>query len=470
MRACTYVLAFVLAAVQGSATPAPWERTEAREPCAAFTTLRSPYVGETHVHTKFSFDAVQSGINHGPREAYQFAQGQALDLPIGTTGSRTVQLRRPLDFTAVTDHAETFGEIRICLTEGLSGHDSTDCSDFRSVIPVESASAPGGPFLGYLVDRFPVRVDFCGVDGSNCRAEASPVWQEMQDAAEQFYDRSSACGFTTFVAYEYSGFPGFRNLHRNVIFRNEVVPVLPTSHVEAPTPELLWTALEIQCLQAGTGCDVLAIPHNSNLSDGTMFLAGNGLTAEAAAFRAELEPVVEIVQHKGESECHSLLSPADELCGFEKKSWDFLGGAYVGFAFVPETTGFVRTALMEGLLHEERMGANPFRFGVIGATDTHNATPGLTNEEDYADSGHTGTRDATPELQLTPIDGVAVLGDRKHHLDALLRTPHAVGDASVARSRQTRAAPGAVAPYFHWQGILVYAFKTAFLEEFWFHC
>lgn len=406
-------LATVLGAAACWANPAPWERTETRAPCTSFSTLRAPYFGETHVHTEFSFDAVSGGINHGPRDAYRFAAGQSLALPAGT-GSRTVQLQRPLDFAAVTDHSEFFGEVQVCLVPGLPGYDSTDCQTFRAAIPqTDQQSSPGVQLFGIrLTSLTPSRFPFCS--GGDCAIQASLVWQDMQAAAEEFYDRSADCSFTSFVGYEYTGNPNVQNIHRNVIFRNESVPALPISYFEEPTPQGLWAQLRSQCTDAGSGCDVLAIPHNSNLSNGIMFLPENAdsspLTAGDAAERAAMEPLVEVYQHKGDSECHPLLSPGDEQCGFEKWTSDRIGVPPGIFGpFIPEGGSFVRNTLMEGIAQEEQLGVNPFRFGLIGATDSHNATPGLVDERDYGGAGHLGLRDSTPELQLVPL-GFGVVG------------------------------------------------------------
>ena len=269
-------------AAAAHATPAPWTRTETRADCASFDRFRQPHFGDTHIHTAYSSDAVFAGTREDPRGAYRFAQGQAIGLPpydAQGNPTRTAQLRRPLDFTAVTDHAEQFGEMQICLTPGLPGHDSAECVAARDQIaaplPPLPTLLPPLPviqfLLGYGITSPPQRFSWCGPAGEACLEQASLVWQDTQAAAEQFYDRTSACAFTSFVAYEWSGQPGGNNLHRNVIFRNEVVPALPISFMEEPTPQGLWGQLEAQCLQGLAGCDVLAIPHNPNVSGGLMF-------------------------------------------------------------------------------------------------------------------------------------------------------------------------------------------------------
>jgi len=408
VRRAALAAALGLAAAVHAVEPAPWERTETREPCAARAPLRNPYFGDTHVHTAYSFDAVSGGIELGPRDAYRFAQGEAVVLPPG----RTVRLGRPLDFTMVSDHAELFGEVRSCLTPGLPGYDDAICQRYRADIPQTGPGTSAGIAqlaLPYVTVFAPARFPFCGPDGEVCLGQSSLVWDDVRAAAEEFYDRTAACRFTTFVGYEWSGNPGLANLHRNVMFRNAIVPALPVTYVEEPTPQGLWDALRRVCLDGLPGCDVLAIPHNSNLSNGRMFLPehadGTPIDGAAAAFRAAMEPVVEITQHKGDSECRPGVLTNDEQCAYEKWSSAQIGAPPSGTF---PALSFVRNALKEGLVQEARVGANPFRLGLIGSTDTHGATPGATREDDYV--GHLGLRDATRELMLQPIAGFGVIG------------------------------------------------------------
>ncbi|MBW2548822.1 MAG: DUF3604 domain-containing protein, partial [Deltaproteobacteria bacterium] len=166
------------------------------------------------------------------------------------------QLRRPLDFAAATDHAEFFGEFRVCTIPGHDGFDSDFCVRYREQIEVsqdaDRLGEPGAPLprvffdiAAKLILPNPTRFPLCGTDDEDCIAETSMVWEDEQAAAEEFYDR---CTFTTFAAYEWTGNPGGANIHRNVIFRNAVVPALPISYFEAPTPQQLWSALDSQRL------------------------------------------------------------------------------------------------------------------------------------------------------------------------------------------------------------------------------
>lgn len=381
--------------------------------CPDHNPLRNPYVGELHVHTAYSFDSILAGVTAGPRDTYRFAQGESLALPPFAPGSaqRTTRLRRPLDFTAVTDHAEFFGEFRVCTIPGYDGFDSDFCVRYREQIEVSQDAdllqEPGGPLPRVFADialkltqPAPTRFPLCGPDDEDCIAETSVVWEDVRAAAEEFYDR---CAFTTFAGYEWTGNPGGANIHRNVIFRNDVVPELPTSYFDAPKPQQLWSALDSQCLSSLPDCDVLSIPHSSNFSQGLMFepinADGSPLTKEDAEFRAAIEPLVEIHQHKGNSECKVGLLTNDEDCGFETYEKAGIIDPSMPDAFVPPLS-FVRNGLKEGLVQDEVIGANPFEVGFIGAADTHNATAGATHEGDYRKTGHIGALDWEPARLL----------------------------------------------------------------------
>jgi hypothetical protein len=245
---------------------------------------------------------------------------------------------------------------------------------------------------------------------SDCAEGASAFWNDLQQAAEEHYDRSSACRFTTFVGYEYTDAPDHKNLHRNVIFRNDRVTELPISTYDTGTrnfPEL-WRRLRAQCIDAGTGCDVLAIPHNSNLSGGLMF--PDPADPTQARDRLFFEPLVELTQHKASSECRfdrlagRGLDTEDELCDFEQAKADNLAmlGTVEGEIRTERAQpvslddfgrrNMVRNALKDGLSLGRTDGLNPFKFGFIGSTDTHSATAGGAEEDNYV--GHLGQRDS----------------------------------------------------------------------------
>jgi hypothetical protein len=375
----------------GAGSPTP---LDVREPCAEHDPLRRPLFGDLHVHTALSHDASTQATRNLPRDAYRFAQGEPLGIqPYAADGSamRTLQLDRPLDFAAVTDHAELLGELRVCDTRGLPGYDAWLCRLHRRwprasffLISTHVARGTGR------------RMGFCGPDGSLCLEAAVTPWNEIRSAAEAAYDRSAACRFTSFVGYEWTASIVGRNLHRNVIFRNARVPALPTSYYEATTHEELWAALREQCTEAGIDCDALVIPHNSNLSAGLMFRLEDDLSADQARERSWWEPVVEVMQHKGDSECLWEPGGADEECAFEQLPFDSFRGKFFGFLqHEPRREDSVRYALLEGLRSQAERGANPFKLGQVGSTDTHLGTPGYVDET--AHPGHGGAGAPSPD-------------------------------------------------------------------------
>ncbi len=406
----------------------PFARTEERTPCAQHEPLRRAWFGDLHVHTVFSLDASTQGTRNRPADAYRFARGERLGIqPYDAAGRplRSLKLARPLDFAAVTDHAELLGEWHICNAPGAPGYDSWVCWTYRHF-----------PRVAYFVMNTQAsraaRFDFCGPAGENCLEAARIPWREIRDAAESAYDRSEACGFTSFIGYEWTGAAGSGvNFHRNVIFRNTAVPELPTSYIDAPALEALWARLRSECTEAETGCDAVVIPHNSNLSSGRMFQTvrpdGSPITADDARARARFEVLVEVMQHKGDSECMLSVDAEDELCDFEKLETSSFTGQYVPWLNEPPVPRmFVRNALGEGLLQEQRLGANPFKFGIVASSDTHLGAPGAVDEAaDYPGHGGAGTPagEAVPTgfpdmLDFNP-GGLAVLWAEENSRDAL---------------------------------------------------
>jgi Protein of unknown function (DUF3604) len=402
-------------------------------PCLSQNPLRTAFFGDTHVHTKFSLDASTQDTRTTPAQAYQFAKGQPIGVQPWTADGkalRSLQLERPLDFAMVTDHAELIGEVNVCSTQGMKGFDSWQCSLYRwwprgAFFLFNSASSTNAERLG-----------FCGEDGALCREAALNPWQEMQQAAEQAYDHSENCEFTSFVAYEWTGGTDIANLHRNIIFRNDQVPRLPISFIETPTAQKLWKQLDKECIDAGTGCDAIVIPHNSNLSTGKIFPKtrddGSPLTADSARQTSRLETLVEVMQHKGSSECY--FGPAqiagiteDELCAFEQLPYNKFSGQYASWLAQPPTAdgGFLREVLRDGLRETARIGVNPYKWGFIGSTDTHLGAPGAVSEMNFLGHGGAGkpAGDATPaglpdNLEYNP-GGLAVLYAEQNTRDSL---------------------------------------------------
>jgi hypothetical protein len=408
------------------ASERPWPVTENRSECAGYAPLRKPFFGDTHVHTTFSQDASTQDTRATPRDAYAFARGAALGIqPYTQSGSpqRTVQLDRPLDFTVVTDHAEQLGETHICKTPGAQGHDSLVCRIYRNF--------PRVAF--YLMNaRYSVlgtRWGFCGEDGEHCLSAAGTIWRETQSAAEEAYDRTEACEFTSFVGYEWTAGPGGgAHLHRNVIFRNEKVPALPISVMETGFQAInLWKALDVQCQAGLPGCEAITIPHNSNIGGGYTFASGRGLEeeidAEEAILRQRYDRLAEVMQHKGDSECMLDPSAPDEACAFEKLTSPRMISYFGAEPLRP--TDFVRNALKRGIALEGKLGTNPLKYGMIASTDTHLGTPGLTRERGHPGHGgggkpaREGVPPGLPDNLLFGPGGLAVLWAEENSRDAL---------------------------------------------------
>ena len=424
----------------------PYAVTERRAACDHYDEQRQAFFGDTHVHTAFSLDAGVQNTRNRPDDAYRFAKGERIGLqPYDEQGRplRSARLERPLDFTVVTDHGEALGMVGVCTMPGYEGYDSFMCRTFRDNpqlgffllirFPIISRHLASRyrmlSFLNRFTDREAGLPGFCGAGGVDCYKAGISRWMNIQEAAERAYDRSSACSFTSFIGYEWTGNTD-TNLHRNVVFRNERVLELPVSYVETATPQELWRELQDQCLSRGDGCDVLAIPHNSNLSAGTMFPGPElqPLSAAAAAFRSEMEPLLEVMQHKGDSECwFGPGSSADELCAFEKLPYSLFSGKFMRRLAQPVRSeyGFARGILADGLRHAERSGVNPYRMGFIGSTDTHLGAPGAADEWSHQGHGGAGLAAASEVPAGLPDDienspgGLAVLWAQENTRDSL---------------------------------------------------
>ena len=399
--------------------------------CDDYNPQKNPYFGDLHIHTSFSLDAVQFDTQNDPNKAYEFAKGSPVGLPpydIHGKATRTAQLDRPLDFAAVTDHSEFLAEASICFNKNSLRYFTPYCQIMRGsddskgtlkglfafLLGLGPAAVPGGNF----------KPSVCTLRPWQCKYRVKTAWHDIQEAAEKNYDRSSSCKFTTFVGYEWTGSPLANNQHRNVIFRNDNVINSPISYFEADLPSELWNELDKGCTNKKNGCEVLTIPHNSNMSGSTMFQpyteSGNPYTVKLAAQRQRMEPLVEIYQHKGASECingnGALLGSEDELCNFEMlrsevcrgtpdddpncaplcSDLEVPVGGLNGMCVEPQD--FVRGALRKGLEEQRRINVNPFKMGIIASTDTHNGTPGATDEMNF--QGHAGKSDANVENRI----------------------------------------------------------------------
>ncbi len=354
-------------------------------------------------------DSYIFGNTNDPDEAYQFAKGDKA-LPIGGTDGTKVMISKPLDFAAVTDHAETMAEYPLC-TQLPPGQEEPNCNSSKERAKHEvwesiycSANCVGvrahdiKTFLdvqaGLRNDKPQRDPDVCPptgtingeTDSKICRVASMAMWKRFQEIANQHNDPGQ---FTTFIAYEHS--PYLANggtFHRNVIFRGKEVPNNVISAYDAYTASELWKQLDDSC-DNSKGCEVLVIPHNINLSSGMFFAKtdrlGDSYTSDDYERREKLEPLIEIHQSKGNSECLLGAGTTDEFCQFEMRTYPCdNAGSIPGSENVNcREDSYVRNGLKKGLElagEEDMKGHNPFKYGFVGGTDNHNATPGLTAE------------------------------------------------------------------------------------------
>ena len=318
--------------------------------------------GDTHLHTRYSFDAGMILNTLEPDDAYRFARGEVV---VSSTGV-PARLRQALDFLAVSDHAESLGIAPAIAEANPLALEDPDASRMRELIhegkPIEAYKLFAQLRMKgkYVLHREDLSMD---------------MWRRITASADRYYQPGV---FTTLIGYEYTSALNMNNLHRVVLFADsseKANKVRPFSMAESPNPEDLWAWMADY--EEVVGGRVLAIPHNGNLSNGLMFadktFGGAPLTAEWARQRARWEPLYEVTQIKGDGESHPLLSPDDEFADFW--TWDRgnFGMQAKDPSMLPGEYG--RSALKTGLGYEQTLGVNPFKFGLIGSTDSHTALP-----------------------------------------------------------------------------------------------
>lgn len=374
--------------------------------------------GDLHVHTRNSFDAYIFGTRADADAAYRFAKGESIDNGMGAT----IELGGPpLDFYAVTDHGEYIG---IVLSMADRGSDLSKTPTAKSIFGILAKDRRANFLkIGATV------VSGEELDDIYDREFMDSVWADTVKATEA---HNQPGVFTTFAGYEFTAMQPVTisaalNLHRNVIFE-DAAPKRLFSTLDSPDPADLWVWMDGQ---RGAGRDVLAIPHNSNASNGQMFVAS--LPADEARLRIRNEPLVEITQVKGTSETHPSLSPNDEWADFE--IYDALIGSTD--KSIPEIGSFIRQALARGQAIKTSTGVNPYEFGVIGSSDTHLGAPALKEDTFFGKFPH----DLNPKnRQSTPPDGATEWPDNFSPPTDLISTPEygASGLAGVWAEANTR--------------------------------
>jgi hypothetical protein len=355
-----------------------------------------PFFGDTHVHTSFSMDAGAFGCRLGPVDAYRFAKGEEVT---ASSGQRA-KLSRPLDFLVVTDHSDGFGFFPrlfagdskiLSYPQGRRWYDMVQAGNADAAIEIIVAFSQGKMAEGLLP-----------LPGSPAYRGA---WDETIKAADQANDPGR---FTAFIGFEWTSNTGGNNLHRNVIFRDNglragmVEPFITQKPLGSDNPRDLWKYMAM--VEEKTGGQVLALAHNGNLSNGIMFpivesFTGKKIDRAYAENRMRWEPLYECTQIKGDGETHPFLSPNDEFANFER--WD-KGNLDLSVLKKPEMLEFeyARSALKNGLKMEAELGVNPYKFGLVGSTDTHTA---LATADDDNFFGKTSSSEPSADRAMHPF-------------------------------------------------------------------
>jgi hypothetical protein len=408
LSTCALGMALVSACVTDTSPPEPTPDPDtpqtatplAAPVCPDHNPLKNAYFGDLHTHTTFSYDAYTFDTRTTPLDAYAFARGMRIQIAEGHPGGPFTQLDRPLDFAAITDHSELLAIDFGCGVDRDGNPFDPDSPFFDRPRCVAARSTdPAQQRLNFVLA--PSRQQaLCNntnpQESAVCRPVVQEAWGAEIAAAAAALD---PCNFTSFIGYEWTnsctGDGGSAaTCHKNVIFGDTNVPVVPFDSLSNPTQESLWSALDTGC--GGGPCNAITIPHNSNLSDGQAFNIPQGSEQHAIKY----QKLVEIFQHKGGSECFfDPANPVEPACNFE-----YLGG--VTQPNLPQS--YVRNGLERGLLDQANpaLRVNPLQMGFVGATDDHNGAPGNTREATWP--GHVGALDDEPGERIAPAADSAV--------------------------------------------------------------
>ena len=405
---------------------------KARQPFSPYAGRNFPtqvFWGDTHLHTGMSMDAGAFGARLGPEEAYRFARGEEL---VSSTGL-PVRLSRPLDFLVVADHSDNMGFFpRLFAGDPAMLADETGKRWYEMIQKggQEGVKVAVEVIVAFSQNKFPPAL--ASLPGSQAYRSA---WENGIKAAEKYNDPGK---FTAFIGYEWTSNTGGNNLHRVVVFRDGghkasmVEPYTTVKPQGSDDPRDLWKWL--QAYEDRTGGRVLALAHNGNLSNGIMFpmmdtFTGKPFDRAYAQTRMKWEPLYEVTQIKGDGETHPFLSPNDEFANYE--TWD-QGNLDLS---VPKKNDmlqyeYARTALQTGMQLEAKLGVNPYKFGMIGSTDSHTGL--ATAEEDNFFGKHSGA-EPSPKRWEHPM---AQVGDKKYEGWAMVSS----GYAGVWATENTREA------------------------------
>lgn len=349
-------------------TPPPGDKKVEYSPYPEKSFPNNVFFGDTHLHTSYSTDAGMVGNSRGPEEAYRLARGEVITSSFGLK----VQLSRPLDFLVISDHAENFG-LAPAIAE--SNPELLKNAWGKAIHDKVKANDPTGAF-DMWIKQVNAKDDKLAGSGMS-----KTFWQHSNEISEKYNEPGL---FTALIGYEWTSMPNGNNLHRNILFRDNIdktSQIVPMSSYDSDDPEDLWAWLA--AYEKKTGGKALAIPHNGNISNGTMFdditlKSKKPIDNDYAQRRMRWEPLYEVTQIKGDGEAHPALSPNDEFADFYTWDTGTLGPATTTPDMWPRD--YARSALKRGLVYEEKLGTNPFKFGMIGSTDSHTSI--ASTEED----------------------------------------------------------------------------------------
>ncbi len=439
LAACGTAPEAELSAATGPASPALARAREVPAPAGqapARSPLRNAYFGDLHVHTSWSLDAWTFGhpMQNDPSVAYRYGRGDAIT---DADGNVRGQLRTPLDFMAVTDHDNFFGEVQLCQDPAAPTYDLPVCEEVRA--------GGGAAFMRHYgaANRNQRDLELCGSTepgpDNRCDQRAAHQWPMVRRMADAYYEPGV---FTTFTAFEFTGSDRASGgwLHRNVFFRGPDIPPWGGASITLRhSPERLWEWMDESC----TGdCDVIAIPHNTNYGMGVVLAPNNAdgtpFTAEILERRARREPLIEIHQVKGNSECAPGLLTSDEECNFEQvfEPCDpdaMPSSPELATASCTVASNFVRNALRTGLEVEAEHGINPFKYGLVGSTDDHRSMSGSAAEETWQGDFFGEIGATAPGSPLNNPGGLAAVWAEENTRDAIF---------DALRRRETFATSG----------------------------
>ncbi len=345
--------------------------------------LKNVYFGEQHLHSENSPDAFAAGTRQKREDAFRYGRGDEITL---STNGQKIKRKTPYDFVALTDHAEYFG-VMPKLVDPSDPLNKTALGKELSnpTVPATSPKSAVNQILGSILTSTAMP-QFVKPEMLKSN------WREAIKVINQYNDPGT---FTTLIAFEWTSIPGGKNMHRNVFFRDDEGPAVPFSAFDSIYPQDLWTYQEIQ---RNMGHDNLSIPHNGNVSDGWMYspneFLGGPMDARYARRRMLNEPVTEIVQTKGSSDTHPVLSPNDEFADFE------LFPDLINIGKPSQIKyGYIRQALTDGLMLERTLGTNPFKYGIVSGADSHS---GYSNNEEFDFHGSHGALEDSPKKRLDP--------------------------------------------------------------------